>query len=239
MRASIYSLLGRQPREAEMRRKVLSGGLIAACAGCLLAPVPAVAGTLDQQQPNPTGSTLQIQATQSVAQTFTAGLSGGLDRVDLHLGKGGAAGDLTAPLTVEIRNAAGVSPGATVLATASVPPTAVTTTAVFIPVTFTTPAPVVEGTRYAIVAYTSQPNTRFYTWSVNASNPYSAGASYFTPASPPGGAWTEFAGVDTTFKTYVVPGATGKRAAALKKCKKKKTKKKRKKCRKKAKKKPL
>jgi hypothetical protein len=217
-----------------MRGKVLSAGLIAACAACLCAPGGAVAGTLDQQQPTITGSGNQIQATQSVAQTFTAGLTGGVDRVDLGLGKGGADANLTAPLIVEIRNVSGGVPGTTVLATASVPPAAVppTAAAAFVPINFGTPAPVVAGSQYAIVAYSSEPNTRYYSWAYALSDPYPAGAFHFTASSPPNTNWSSPAGTDQSFKTYVAP--TGKRAAALKKCKKKKSKKKRKKCRKKA-----
>jgi hypothetical protein len=220
-----------------MNGKILSAGLTAACAACLLAPGVAAAGTLDQQQPTITGSANQIQAAQSVAQTFTAGRTGGLDRVDLGLGKNCVPGDLTAPLVVEIRNVSGGVPGITVLATGSVPPTGVTTTSAFIPISFGKPAPVAAGTQYAIVAYTSEPNSHCYIWSYAVGDPYPAGAFHFTASSPPGTNWLTVAGVDQAFKTYVAP--TGKRAAALKKCKKKKSKKKRKKCRKKAKRLPL
>jgi hypothetical protein len=76
-----------------------------------------------------------------------------------------------------------------------------------------------------------------------AANPY-AGGSPFTNigAPPPTGSWSASAG-DLAFKTYVVPtastGPTGKRAAALKKCKKKHSHKAKKKCKKKARKLPV
>jgi hypothetical protein len=207
----------------------------AACAACFAAPGAALGGTLDQQQPNGGGAALQVQSMQSVAQTFTAGLSGGLDQVDLKLSAAPVAPLL--PLTVEIRNTAGGSPGTTVLASASVPAPAPPTTT-FVPVAFTTPPPVAAGTQYAIVAYNADTGLRFWSWAVEASNPYTAGASFFQASSPPGSTWTEFTGSDLTFKTYVLTAAgtaaTGQRAAALKKCKKKRSKAKRRKCRKKA-----
>jgi hypothetical protein len=205
-------------------------------------PAAAAAGTLDQQQPLAPGTGLQVTSTQSGAQTFTAGLTGGLDQVDLHLS--GTGTGVTLPLTVEIRNASGGSPGATVLATASVPPSSVTTTAAFVPVSFATPAPVIAGTQYAIVAYSADVSPHIWAWSDATMDPYPAGGTFFVAASPPAGAWSSFAGVDQTFKTYVAvppqaPSATGKRAAAVKKCKKKHSKKKRKKCLKRAKRLPV
>jgi hypothetical protein len=228
--------------ERKMTSRLLSTAVIVAGATFAF-PAAAAAGTLDQQQPLAPGTGLQVQSMQSVAQTFTAGLSGGLDQVDVNLLAAGTG--VTLPLTVEIRNASGGSPGSTVLATASVPPAAVTTTAAFVPVTFATPAPVTAGTQYAIVAYSADVSPHIWSWSDAAMDPYPAGASYFQPASPPSaGSWTSFPGPDQTFKTYVAvppkpPAATGKRAAAVKKCKKKHSKKKRRKCLKRAKRLPI
>jgi hypothetical protein len=222
-----------------MRRKMLTVALSAACAGWVLLPGAASAGTLDQQQPNGGGSGLQVQGTQSVAQTFTAGISGGLDQVDLKLsGAGGTAPTL--PLMVEIRNATGAGPGATVLANGSVPASAAPATPAFVSVAFANPAAVQAGTLYAIVAYNSDTAPRFWAWAIDPTNPYSRGDSFYTASSPPGATWTSFAGNDLSFKTYVSPPQpTGQQAAALKKCKKKRSKAKRRKCRRKAKKLPV
>ena len=95
--------------------------MAAACAGCVALPGAASAGSIDQQQPNGGGASLQIQNMQSLAQTFTSGRSGRLDQVDLKLSAGGTP---TLPLTVEIRNAAAGSPGGTVLASGSLPASA-------------------------------------------------------------------------------------------------------------------
>src|SRR5262245_24700058 len=223
-----------------MSRRFVSGLLVPVFAA-LLAPAAAAAGTLDQQQTIGGAAGLQINGSQSLAQTFTAGLSGGLDQVDLSLQKGGMGP--TVPLTVEIRNAQSGVPGGAVLATGSVPASSGQTppSGVFVPVTFATPAPVTAGTQYAIIAYASGADgSHFYTWGINPAGGYAAGSVFFVSATPPGTTWTDFAPADSAFKTYVTPpAATGKRAAALKKCKKKKSKKQRKKCKRKAKKLPV
>src|SRR6476661_3555713 len=115
-------------------RKILLGA--AALATLLLgAPVSASAGTLDQQQTNGSGGFHGIASSASAAQTFNAGISGELDEVDLELEEGG-----TQPLTVEIRNVSGGSPGNTVLASHSVPDSDVPSLAAFVPVRFDSPA---------------------------------------------------------------------------------------------------
>jgi hypothetical protein len=224
-----------------MGRRMLTLALAAACAGCLVVPEAASAGTLDQQQPDGAPPGFDVDSTQSMAQTFTAGLSGGLDQVDLKLSETATA--VTLPLMVEIRNAAGGQPGDTVLAGESIPASAAPPfmSPAFVPVSFASPAPVTAGTQYAIVAYNADlAPTRFWGWADAAANPYAPGSAFFQGASPPGPTWTNtIAGTDLAFKTYVVtptPAAavTGKRAAALKKCKKKRSKAKRRKCRKKA-----
>jgi hypothetical protein len=207
--------------------------LIATCAVGLVAPAAAPAGTLDQQQTDNGGSTPGISSSASEAQTFTAGISGGLDRVDLSLEVEGSSGSVI----VEIRNTSGVPgvPG-TALAGGAVPGSAVPGTQAFVQFTVNPPAPVTAGTEYAIVAYTS--GGALDRWALStAADPYVQGAPFASPGAPPTGPWTSNGnGHDLAFKTYVVPTppATGERAAALKKCKKKHSARARRKCRKKA-----
>jgi hypothetical protein len=203
-----------------------------------LAPAAALAGTLDQQQTDTSGGPHVINSTLSQAQTFTAGLSGGVDRVDLYLD---AAPTTSGPLSVEIRDVvSGGAPGSIVLASQSVPATSVPSLAVFESINFATPAPVVAGTQYAIVGYTAD-TTGSYRWGTSMTDTYAGGGPFHAPA--PSGTWTSgIAGYDFAFLTYVgpAPGPTGRRAAALKKCKKKFPKgPKRKKCIKKAKRLPV
>ena len=180
-------------------------------------------------KPTAAAGTPPFSSSQSDAQTFTAGLSGGVDQVDLQLEK---ILTPTAPLSVEIRDVSGGAPGSMVLASQSVPGSSVPGSPAFVSINFATPAPVVAGTQYAIVAYSSTNSTNAYAWSYSATaNPYAGGVGLYTLTSPPSGAWNPLSGMaDLAFKTYVVvptsgptgptSGPTGQRAPALKKCKK-------------------
>jgi hypothetical protein len=226
-----------------MRRNSIGVLTVVACIACLAIPGAAVADTLDQQQPAGTGD-VRVQSNESLAQTFTAGLTGGLDRVELLLGAPDSTPD--APLTVELRNASGGSPGTTILAAGSVASSAVSSTDAWVPITFGTIAPVTAGTQYSIIAYSPVDNTHSYFWAIGFPDPYPAGATFYQTVTPPGPTWTlSGLGGDQAFKTYVdvpaSPGPTGQRAAAKKRCKKKfhKSAKKRRKCLRKARKLPV
>src|SRR5215204_4029153 len=165
-----------------MRRLSIAG--IASCLVGLAIAAPVSAGTLDQQQTsfnNDTG----LVSTQSGAQTFTTGISGVLDQADLVLRKLGNA----PAVTVEIRDTSAGEPGTTVLATGTIPSSAIGTVEAFVPVTFATPAPVTAGTLYALVAYSPGSGQDSVGWSYQDSgNPYPDGASFFTndPIPPDG-----------------------------------------------------
>jgi len=220
-----------------------------AAAAALIPAAGASAGTLDQQQTISNFGGLQVASNNSKAQTFTAGLTGQLDQVDLAL----SGLSLTNPLAVQIRDGSATAPGDTVLASASVPTSAVTGSESFVPITFTSPASVTVGTQYSIVALTNDSSSWFwYAGQAAPDSAYVGGKLYGSPNGPPGsGPWSEGnTQADFEFKTYVAPppppppgtgggsgggtSATGERAAALKKCKKKRSQKAKKKCRKKA-----
>jgi hypothetical protein len=188
-------------------------------------PGAALADTLDQQQPAG-GSDARVQSDESLAQTFTAGLTGGLDRIELLLGAPDSVP--TVPLTVEIRDGSAGSPGTSVLAAGSVAPSAVGSTDAWVPITFATAAQVAAGTQYSIVAYSSVDNAHSYFWALEFDNPYPAGANFFQTISPPSGTWTLTAlDGDQAFKTYVevpAPPAGPTAKPAKKKCKKHKKK---------------
>ncbi len=229
--------------------------LIMAVAGvaALIPAAGASAGTLDQQQTISNFGGLQVNSTNSKAQTFIAGLTGQLDQVDLAI----SGMSVTTPLTVQIRDGSATAPGATVLASALVPTSAVTSSESFVPITFASPASVTAGTQYSIVAFNDSDGWFWYSGQLPITSAYPGGSLYGSSNGPPAtGPWS--AGnpdADFEFKTYVAPpppppptgggsggGATsptGERAAALKKCKKKRSQKAKKKCRKKALKKPI
>jgi hypothetical protein len=204
-----------------MRARIV-GALMVCCGASVLAPGTALADTLDQQQPNG-GSDVKVMAAESLAQTFTAGLSGGLDRVELLLSYPDSVPD--SPLTVEVRDASGGSPGPTVLAAGSVPASAVSTSDAWIPITFSAAAPVTAGTKYSIVAYSPVDSTHSYFWAIQFPDPYPAGGSFYQTVTPPGPTWTPAAlGGDQAFKTYVQVPASPAAGPVKKKCKKKRKK---------------
>jgi Ca2+-binding RTX toxin-like protein len=187
-------------------RMVSNCGLVAA-ALLFASAAPASAGTLDQQQ---TSSNSKLSAglftAQSGAQTFSAGLSGVLDQADLKLYKEGTP---PTTVTVEIRNTSAGNPGTTVLASGTIPTSTIGTdfAGAFAPVTFATPAPVTAGTQYALVAWSPGASADDVVWlSQHGGNVYPSGGFFIShETDPPGGTWTETAGNDFAFKTYVVP----------------------------------
>jgi hypothetical protein len=182
----------------------------AALAALLLgAAASASAGTLDQQQTN-SGNSIALTTDQSGAQTFTAGISGMLDQADLKLFKQ----DTPPPfVTVEIRNTSAGSPGATVLATSTIPASAVSTNSVvgaFASATFAAPASVIAGVQYALVAWSPGGGGGAYYWLFDQGDPtpYAGGMQWGTnePVPPsPVGSWGPNYNNDYAFKTYVVP----------------------------------
>jgi hypothetical protein len=127
-------------------------------------------------------------------------------------------------------------------------------TPAFVPVVFPTPAPVVAGTQYAIVAYSTTSTANHYGWQGTTVSSYAGGAKFHDVVSPPSGSWIASGpppGWDTAFKTYVAlpaaqppPGPTGQRRRAVKRCKKRAkkkdgSKKKLRKCKKRAKRLPV
>jgi hypothetical protein len=223
------------PRRTRLANKFrgLVIGAIVVCGISAFAPGTALAGTLDQQQTS-SNEAGPLLTTQSLAQTFTAGISGGLDQADLKLEKTG-----TPPaLTVEIRSTSAGTPTSTILATGTIPSSAVTS-GQFASATFDTPAPVTAGTQYALVAWAAgTAGTNFDAWDDTDLNPYAGGSGFASSAPfPPVAGWNQISAVDFAFKTYVVPTPaespppvqpitqsgvqpTGLRAAGLKRCKK-------------------
>jgi hypothetical protein len=168
----------------------------------------AQADTLDQSQTDILGAPAPVVGpgaigTQSVAQTFTAGLSGPLDRVQLHLILGSFNTNFS-PLTVELRNTVSGAPGSTVLATAQVPASSVTTIGDWFDAIFSSPATVTAGTQYAIVAYATG-SLDVYEWDESFGDLYPGGGPFSTPSSPPSSSsWAAGSGYDFAFRTYVV-----------------------------------
>jgi hypothetical protein len=185
------------------RSRTLLITAVAAAAAAMMPAAGASAGTLDQQQTLSTFGGLQVDSTHSQAQTFTAGLTGQLDQVDLALSDMGA----TTPLTVQIRDGSATAPGNLVLASASVPITAVGSSESFVQILFASPASVTASTQYSIVAFNDSSGWFWYAGKTDTESAYEGGRLYGSPNGPPAtGPWTEGNTMaDFEFKTYVAP----------------------------------
>ncbi len=166
------------------------------------------AETLDQQQTSEAfGQTdNSVNSSQSIAQTFTAGMTGGLSRIDLVLNR---EADVAAPLFVELRNVVAGAPGNTILATEQIAASAVPVAGApfaFVSVPFGPAAAVQSGSQYAVVVHATS-DDNYSVRGVYEGNPYGAGTMFSSPASPPA-AWTEAPNFDLFFKTYVTPPVT-------------------------------
>jgi Ca2+-binding RTX toxin-like protein len=170
---------------------VLAGMLVA------LGAVPAQAQVLDQSQPV-VGFGNPVDNAESAAQTFTAGLTGDLTRVDLNLVRDS---DATTPLTLEIRTVdASGSPTNVILASEIIPASDVPS-GIFAPtsVSIDPAVPIVAGVQYAIVLYTAAPPDD-YRWGI-AGDVY-AGGNLFVSSTPPS-SWSALPEFDAAFATYV------------------------------------
>jgi hypothetical protein len=168
----------------------------------------AEAGTVDQTQEAQDGTYTVGDVTgcacplkQTAGQTFTAGLTGTLDQVDINVDR---AMTTSNPLTVEIHSASSGCPAAAVLATGSVPAASIVnpggTRWVSVQLS---PAPsVVAGTQYGIVLRVAGAGTYYAAW--RTSNVY-PGGQFCEQLGDPGNSFTASPTRDITFRTYVAP----------------------------------
>jgi hypothetical protein len=169
------------------------------------APV-AAAGVPDQIQEQPLTDGFVARNVTFVAQTFTAGLSGTLDQIDLLLGR---LDPLERNLTVQIQTVSSGTPTGLVLASAELAPADVpvqnfpdlTFVSVVLP-----PSESVAGTTYAIVV--SDPTAApfggpQYLWGATSGDPYPSGNALLTFDG--GTSWLNQSDLDMGFKTFVRP----------------------------------
>jgi hypothetical protein len=183
------------------------------------------AGTLDQAsvQVIPHGGGVEENFCSQtrcplIAQTITAGISGGLDQVDLLVERQNSPG----PLTVEIRPTLNGAPTTTMLASGVLPQENVNPGGpTWVSVPLSPPAPVSAGSVYAIVLDPigiNGGNNYFWTFTDGSTNVYPHGSPFVS--NDGGASWTplEFGArggcqvcmpQDFEFKTYVTAiGAT-------------------------------
>jgi hypothetical protein len=184
--------------------------IVALAAVLLVAPGAAKAqGALDQSQTDGSGGMGIVSGPQNVAQTFTAGRSGNLVRVDLLLQL--TPGTLPeGPLVVLIESVTNGVPNGDSFAGSALVPGQVPISPDWRTFVLNRPVPSNAGTQYAIVAIS--PGTspaRGYRWFRSAGDLYPGGGAFFRTQVPVGQPWLPFGGDDMTFRTYVEPVAVG------------------------------
>jgi hypothetical protein len=206
-----YGPIGTRSARRSRLRLVLALSWAAVFSVLATVPTARAAGTLDQSVVITPGVAAFGPA---LAQTFTAGISGNLDQVDLMMYRSGSPGDLT----VQIRSVFAGVPSDNVLASARVVEGSVGTDpfpSAFVSIPLSPPAPVSSGVQYAIVWLSPGccPDDIYYAWTLSELNPY-AGGELFAIRSG-GTSWEqwplcEFGEVgcaDVAFKTYVTPSS--------------------------------
>jgi hypothetical protein len=134
---------------------------------------------------------------QSMAQTFTVGIGGILDHVDVYME--GVRGSPAANLELDVVNVAAGLPGATILASTSIAPGALLANAFN---TFDVSAAnlaVTAGEALAFVVRTAATLSNDYIMQGFDPN-YAAGTAYVASF---GGGWTQPASMDLRFQTFV------------------------------------
>lgn len=196
-------------------RTALVSGLFVLAALMVTVPL-AAAGILDQSQPVVTNTVVNTWDSDFSAQTFTSGITGGLDRVDLPVAHGVVGANPLVPFFVEIWPVSGGTPRkGPALASASILKTSLpmrgATPPGFSTIGFVPPAPVTAGVRYAIVlpelANCGANDPQCFGWYAGpAGDPYPAGAGFTSRDA--GVTWTPLStggSTDFAFKTYVTP----------------------------------
>jgi hypothetical protein len=191
-------------------RRGACGGLL--CAFLVVVPA-AGAGTLDQSQPVIGNAVAFVSNNVATAQSFTSGLTGRLDQVDVAVSRVGAPTSLS--LTVEIRTASGGVPGATVLATAGLPGTAIPlafSPPGFLSVPLSPSVPVTAGVQYAIVLSSGSCGLlNCFHWGFPlGTNPYAGGVGLQSQSGGPWAATGFLVNTDLAFKTYVAEAPASK-----------------------------
>jgi hypothetical protein len=179
-----------------------------ALAVLLASGVALAASQLDQQQTS-TNSGIGFDKQYKMAQTFTAGLSGSLDKVSVHIQRMGSTdvGDLQ--VSIQTLDSSGF-PSTKVLGSGSVPASNFVTNdpADWKDVRLTQPAPVSSGTKYALVLSTANApaDGSLYNWSAGTNDPYAGGDALSWNWLQPG-QWSvrpiDRKPADFAFKTFV------------------------------------
>ena len=135
---------------------------------------------------------------QSVAQTFTVGITGTLSHIELDL-REGFTGTPTSPLSVQIQTVSGGLPSGTSLGTNFLYPDNLTTDFSFILIDFSSFGITIAVNDVLAIVLSSSEAEYYYAWSFSSQG-YGGGATYTNQ----GAGWNEQPH-DMRFRTYVSP----------------------------------
>jgi hypothetical protein len=188
--------------------------IVALAAALLVVPGGASAQTptLDQSQSLVSGVQIVTGPDLVYAQTFRAGLSGGLPLVELAVNKQQSSVPDPGPLFVELQSTSAGEPSGQVLATASVPadmvPLERNAPPGFVRFQLQPVVPITAGVLYALTlgAPDSSQMRPSYGWGFSSGDSYPAGESWVGSQLQQG--WTGL-GTDFAFQTYVNQAGVG------------------------------
>jgi hypothetical protein len=189
--------------------------LIALMAGLAVSAFPArvAAGTLDQSQANLGAGSLgfgnAFGSVYEAGQSFTAGLSGTLDQVDVDVSRSSGC-DPGSGISLAIRTVTDAMPTDTTLASANLPASTISFINSWVSLSFAAPTEVTEGSQYALVL--SAPDASCsedapYWLAMAGDDPYPRGQAMAN--GPSGWGTGAVEGFDLAFKTYVAPAVPG------------------------------
>lgn len=205
------------PGASRRRLRRLPLAIVALVAVSLTSTIatPAYASDLDVSIPAG-GSDYPVTVDFTRAQTFTAGVTGTLDRLEMDVVQ---TPWTNAPLDIELRTVAvDGSPGSSTLAQMQVPLSAVPTHTVqdWLSVSFPTAPQLTAGEQYALVLSSAtpffgpnsdNPDLAYYAWMADRTEPYAGGAAYLKDGRVASPVWT-LAGADHSLRTYMTAAVT-------------------------------
>jgi uncharacterized repeat protein (TIGR01451 family) len=186
------------PSIAPGRTRLVFSGVLIAVAILVGAGSASATGALDQRNPGPANGSAACDGACSWAQTFTAGVTGSLDTVQLEIKATGAGGDLL--VSIEGTDSTGVPNDASVIATQTIPQADVSGAEGNVQtIVFDHPAAVSAGTKYALVVRENSLTSFDYELGTT-DDTYAGGQICFSGPGP----WncSAFSG-DLVFATYV------------------------------------
>lgn len=186
---------------------VFSNGSIVGNNGASVSGSAVVAGGIDTNPAvewttnNADYSFANASTNRDIGQSFIANETGTLPKVSVLLAKNGSP---SSNLTVRIMTNSSGKPSNTTLASATIAPSLVGTTASWIDVAFSSPASLTNGTTYwLLLDYGSNSTSNYWKWRYDSGAGYTSGTGKYTGACCSGSpTWTDISS-DLAFKVWI------------------------------------